>query len=35
MVKLYVECVLVGECWVNGFEEIGREDRVFDMVFLV
>jgi hypothetical protein len=33
--ELYVECALVGECWVNGFEEIGREDRVFDTVFSV
>jgi hypothetical protein len=33
--KLYVECALVGECWVNRFDELMREEKVFDTVFAV
>ncbi|KAK0384556.1 hypothetical protein NLU13_8642 [Sarocladium strictum] len=33
--KSYVECALVGECWVNGFADIAREEKVFDIVFSV
>ncbi|KAH8174995.1 heterokaryon incompatibility protein (HET) domain-containing protein [Sarocladium implicatum] len=33
--KLYVECALIGECWVNGFKDIVKEEKVYDVVVSV
>ena len=33
--KKYVECALIGECWVNGFKEMVMEDKVNDVLFSV
>lgn len=35
LAQWYMDCNFVGECWVNGFEELVTDDEVCDTVFMV